>query len=66
MKLEKQVTSFVDDPNLPCETALKKMYKLLEKYVFRCMSSTYIEENIIELFGCYISFQLCVSLFILF
>ena len=33
MKLEKQVSSFVDDPNLPCEAALKKMYKLLEKYV---------------------------------
>lgn len=31
MKLEKQVTSFVDDPQLPCEPALKKMYKLLEK-----------------------------------
>ncbi|KAJ6431913.1 hypothetical protein OIU84_019232 [Salix udensis] len=31
MKLERQVTSFVDDPNLPCEAALKKMYKLLEK-----------------------------------
>lgn len=31
MKLEKQVTSFVDDPNLACEPALKKMYKLLEK-----------------------------------
>ncbi|CAA7049828.1 unnamed protein product [Microthlaspi erraticum] len=31
MKLEKQVTSFVDDPSLPCEPALKKMYKLLEK-----------------------------------
>ncbi|CAN8266528.1 unnamed protein product [Cochlearia groenlandica] len=31
MKLEKQVTSFVDDPILPCEPALKKMYKLLEK-----------------------------------
>jgi hypothetical protein len=31
VKLEKQVTSFVDDPNLPCENALKKMYKLLEK-----------------------------------
>ncbi|KAL8121060.1 protein CHUP1, chloroplastic [Apium graveolens] len=31
MKLEKQVTSFVDDPNVPCEAALKKMYKLLEK-----------------------------------
>lgn len=31
MKLEKQVTSFDDDPNLPCEAALKKMYKLLEK-----------------------------------
>ncbi|GLT34510.1 hypothetical protein SLA2020_090190 [Shorea laevis] len=31
VKLEKQVTSFVDDPNLPCEAALKKMYKLLEK-----------------------------------
>ncbi|XP_009613458.1 protein CHUP1, chloroplastic-like [Nicotiana tabacum] len=31
MKLEKHVTSFVDDPNLPCDAALKKMYKLLEK-----------------------------------
>lgn len=33
MKLEKQVSSFVDEPGLPCESALKKMYKLLEKYV---------------------------------
>uniref|UniRef100_A0A1D1Z0Y9 Protein CHUP1, chloroplastic n=1 Tax=Anthurium amnicola TaxID=1678845 RepID=A0A1D1Z0Y9_9ARAE len=31
MKLEKQVSSFVDDPKLPCEPALKKMYSLLEK-----------------------------------
>lgn len=31
MKLEKRVTSFVDDPALPCEAALKKMYSLLEK-----------------------------------
>ncbi|XP_044489797.1 protein CHUP1, chloroplastic [Mangifera indica] len=31
VKLEKQMSSFVDDPNLPCESALKKMYKLLEK-----------------------------------
>lgn len=31
MKLEKQVSNFVDDPNLLCEPALKKMYKLLEK-----------------------------------
>ncbi|KAK1416171.1 hypothetical protein QVD17_31959 [Tagetes erecta] len=31
MKLESQVTNFVDDPNLSCEAALKKMYKLLEK-----------------------------------
>ncbi|KAM7270208.1 hypothetical protein ACFE04_029422 [Oxalis oulophora] len=31
VKLEKQVASFVDDPKLPCEVALKKMYKLLEK-----------------------------------
>ncbi|KAF4356855.1 hypothetical protein F8388_019514, partial [Cannabis sativa] len=31
MKLEKRVTSFVDDPNLPYEAALKKMYSLLEK-----------------------------------
>lgn len=31
LKLEKQVTNFTDDPNLPCEPALKKMYKLLEK-----------------------------------
>lgn len=31
MKLEKQVSTFVDDPKLPCEAALKKMYSLLEK-----------------------------------
>lgn len=31
LKLEKQVTTFVDDPTLSCEPALKKMYKLLEK-----------------------------------
>ncbi|XP_051145906.1 protein CHUP1, chloroplastic isoform X2 [Andrographis paniculata] len=31
MKLEKQVSSFIDDPNLPYDEALKKMYKLLEK-----------------------------------
>ncbi|PIA63497.1 hypothetical protein AQUCO_00201087v1 [Aquilegia coerulea] len=31
MKLEKRVTTFVDDPKLPCEVALKKMYSLLEK-----------------------------------
>ncbi|KAL9246216.1 hypothetical protein vseg_019779 [Gypsophila vaccaria] len=31
MKLEKQVTTFDDDPNIPCEKALKKMYSLLEK-----------------------------------
>ncbi|WCJ24630.1 Hydroxyproline-rich glycoprotein family protein [Euphorbia peplus] len=31
MKLQKQVSSFADDPTLPCEAALKKMYKLLEK-----------------------------------
>lgn len=31
MKLEKQVTTFVDDPNLQCDAALKKMYRLLEK-----------------------------------
>lgn len=31
IKLEKQVSSFNDDPNLPCEAALKKMYSLLEK-----------------------------------
>ncbi|KAJ6726404.1 PROTEIN CHUP1 CHLOROPLASTIC [Salix purpurea] len=31
MKLEKQVITYVDDPNLPCEAALKRMYKLLEK-----------------------------------
>ncbi|PHT25709.1 Protein CHUP1, chloroplastic [Capsicum baccatum] len=30
MKLEKQVTTFVDDPNLQCDAALKKMYRLLE------------------------------------
>ncbi|KAK4493201.1 hypothetical protein RD792_017938, partial [Penstemon davidsonii] len=31
MKLEKQVSLFTDDPSLPCEAALKKLYKLLEK-----------------------------------
>ncbi|PKA62049.1 Protein CHUP1, chloroplastic [Apostasia shenzhenica] len=31
MKLEKQVSSFIDDPKLPREAALKKMYSLLEK-----------------------------------
>ncbi|XP_047306421.1 protein CHUP1, chloroplastic [Impatiens glandulifera] len=31
MKLEKQVSSFDDDPKLSCDAALKKMYKLLEK-----------------------------------
>ncbi|KAF2321440.1 hypothetical protein GH714_041034 [Hevea brasiliensis] len=31
VKLETQVTSFVDDPKHTCEAALKKMYKLLEK-----------------------------------
>ncbi|PSR91211.1 hypothetical protein CEY00_Acc28553 [Actinidia chinensis var. chinensis] len=31
VKLEQQVASFDDDPKLPCEPALKKMYKLLEK-----------------------------------
>lgn len=31
MKLEKRVSSFVDDPKLSCEDALKKMYSLLEK-----------------------------------
>uniref|UniRef100_A0A2N9J736 Protein CHUP1, chloroplastic n=1 Tax=Fagus sylvatica TaxID=28930 RepID=A0A2N9J736_FAGSY len=36
MKLEKRVSSFVDDPKLTCEVALKKMYSLLEKV---CMPS---------------------------
>ncbi|XP_059655564.1 protein CHUP1, chloroplastic isoform X2 [Cornus florida] len=31
LKLEKQISSFADDPKLSCEAALKKMYKLLEK-----------------------------------
>ncbi|XP_073223171.1 protein CHUP1, chloroplastic isoform X2 [Cicer arietinum] len=31
MKLEKQVSTFIDDPKLPCEVALQKMYSLLEK-----------------------------------
>ncbi|XP_028768632.1 protein CHUP1, chloroplastic isoform X2 [Neltuma alba] len=31
IKLEKQVSSFNDDPNLPCDAALKKMYSLLER-----------------------------------
>lgn len=33
MKLERRVSTFDDDPKLPCEAALKKMYSLLEKYV---------------------------------
>ncbi|KAM5567619.1 hypothetical protein ABKV19_015610 [Rosa sericea] len=32
MKLEQKVSTFVDDPKLSCEAALKKMYSLLEKY----------------------------------
>ncbi|VAH11192.1 unnamed protein product [Triticum turgidum subsp. durum] len=31
VKLENKATSFVDDPKLPCEEALKRMYSLLEK-----------------------------------
>ncbi|KAG9450113.1 hypothetical protein H6P81_010078 [Aristolochia fimbriata] len=31
MKLERQISSFVDDPKLSCDAALKKMYSLLEK-----------------------------------
>ncbi|MED6147817.1 Protein chup1, chloroplastic [Stylosanthes scabra] len=31
MKLENKVSTFVDDPNLSCEAAIKKMYSLLEK-----------------------------------
>ncbi|GAB4840243.1 Protein chup1, chloroplastic [Ancistrocladus abbreviatus] len=31
LKLEKQVSFFEDDTKVPCETALKKMYSLLEK-----------------------------------
>ncbi|TKY69415.1 CHUP1 [Spatholobus suberectus] len=31
MKLENKVSTFIDDPKLPCEAALKKMYSLLEK-----------------------------------
>ncbi|XP_047950174.1 protein CHUP1, chloroplastic-like isoform X2 [Salvia hispanica] len=30
-KLERLVATFTDDENLPCDAALKKMYKLLEK-----------------------------------
>lgn len=32
MKLEKRVSTFIDDPKLSCDAALKKMYSLLEKY----------------------------------
>ncbi|PSR88237.1 hypothetical protein CEY00_Acc31266 [Actinidia chinensis var. chinensis] len=31
VKLQQQVASFDDDPKFPCDPALKKMYKLLEK-----------------------------------
>ncbi|KAK2636065.1 hypothetical protein Ddye_030857 [Dipteronia dyeriana] len=31
MKLENQVSTFVDDLNLPCESTLKKIYRMLEK-----------------------------------
>jgi len=31
MNLEKQVSTFTDDPKQPCEAALQKMYSLLEK-----------------------------------
>lgn len=30
-KLERQVSSYEDDPSIPCEKALKKMYSMLEK-----------------------------------
>ena len=30
-KLENKASTFADDPKLPCEEALKKMYSLLEK-----------------------------------
>ena len=41
VKLEQQVASFDDDPKLPCEPALKKMYKLLEKYAFSSRTCLY-------------------------
>ncbi|KAL8138103.1 hypothetical protein V2J09_004104 [Rumex salicifolius] len=31
VKLEKKITLYEDDPKLPCDTALKKMYSMLEK-----------------------------------
>ncbi|XP_045828217.1 protein CHUP1, chloroplastic-like isoform X2 [Trifolium pratense] len=31
MKLGKQVSTFIDDPKLPCDVALQNMYSLLEK-----------------------------------
>lgn len=38
MKLEKQVSTFEDNPKLSCEAALKKMYSLLEKYVISSLA----------------------------
>lgn len=31
VKLEKQASAYVDNPNLPCEAALKAMHSLFEK-----------------------------------
>ncbi|KAG2404714.1 Protein CHUP1-like protein [Vigna angularis] len=40
MKLENRVSTFIDDPHLPCEAALKKMYSLLEKFLVALYSFT--------------------------
>jgi len=46
MKLENRVSTFIDDPNLPCEAALKKMYSLLEKYAsFSSIYSLSLEKS---------------------
>jgi hypothetical protein len=47
MKLEKRVSTFVDDPKLSCDNALKKMYSLLEKYACFFPFLPYIYINLI-------------------
>ncbi|KAF2310935.1 hypothetical protein GH714_018604 [Hevea brasiliensis] len=51
VKLEKQVSSFVDDPKIPCKAALKKMYKLLEKMENNVYALLCTRDMAISIFG---------------
>lgn len=62
MKLEKRVSSFVDDPKLPCEAALKKMYSLLEKYELSFHALTcWLQEHFFDFVLCSKAFCYFVS-----